>query len=370
MAVINSIRCKVIINGNVLTFTNERSVSIDLTQARKPGAMSDLEAGLLDTLTEGLPVNVTDTADLTPASMRVLLALSKRFEPAPVQPVRAGNAPATTQARTAGKVVSGHTDRTTFSSRSGGEADYAEARVDQLRRVATDVQTASYTLVIYDIKDHQETVCPNPSWRITMRDEPANDEAIGERWTFPGMWRMGFRMNLSCWAVDSRLLPGGEDENPALARLFTHWDRHGVDFHCFRFHEEDMGKIRELAQKRLDDELRSLHTSLIERINRADAALAEAQAGMEARAVLGEEVTLTEQERAESRRDNAVRAMLRDASEKFAACLECAERFDMSMEDNDLFAAYREAIAAHRIAFNARMVREGRSVRLHVEAAS
>jgi hypothetical protein len=130
-----------------------------------------------------------------------------------------------------------------------------------------------------------------------------------------------------------------------------------------------MGKIRDLAQKRLDDELRSLHTSLIERINRADAALAEAQAGMEARVAAGEEVTLNEQERLEARRDNAVRAMLRDASEKFAACLECAERFDMSMEDNDLFAAYRAAIAAHRTAFNARMQAEGRSVRLHVEEA-
>jgi hypothetical protein len=373
-----TIRCTVLLTGNVLTITNERAVSIDLTAARKAG-MTEEEAGLIDWLTDGLPPGRSDTADLSIPAMRVLASLWQRFPATASQPAPtpASNPPARprpvpvapagpTAARTSQRVVEGHAGRTMFKANGAHDADYAEARVDQLRRAATTVPT-SYHLFFYDIKDSQEATCPNPSWRVSIPTGQLDSRGRETRWMWPGMWRMGFRLNLSCWVVDSSLLPGGENENPALARLCQHWDANGVNYHTLRFHECEMDRIQAMARAALDEELRTLHTSLITRLATAGEELARVQAELATRSAAGEEVTEGEMEAAERAHDNAVRSMLRTAQDRLATCLEFAERYDDTMVESDLFAAYRAAIDTHRTAFNARMTQLRRPARLHID---
>jgi hypothetical protein len=298
-----TIRCTVLLTsdastGDILTVTNEKSVAINLTAARKAG-MTEEETGLIDWLTDGLPPGRSDTADLSIPAMRVLASLWQRFpatasQPAPT-PGAASNPlarprpvpvqPSRTERRTAERVVNAHTNRTAYRPKGNGEADHVEARADQLTRAA---DITSFSIVHYDIDEETKGPCPNPSWRTRLRDEATDEFPEGEQWYWPGMHRFAFRLTKSCWIIDTALLPGGEKECPLIGRLFRHWERHGIEFHYHKFASSEMENFRALARRRLDELLQEVHTSLIDRLGKASEELARVQVELSERARLGQ----------------------------------------------------------------------------------
>lgn len=206
--------------------------------------------------------------------------------------------------------------------------DDMERRVERLKDVVESTRK-QYVTLVYDIPTAKNADCPNPS-RL--------------------LWGHGFRLNFSCW-----VMPKGQLEAPAVVELMGEWKQHGIKHYVIEYAESQMDVVRAIAQEKLDEELRRVHTSLIECIMAADDAL---------KTVMAEFVgplTPKMEDNILSARDNRVRARINLAIKEFRAALKCAELFDESENLADLFAGVRSAIIAHKEAFNA--TAEARSVR-------
>lgn len=199
-----------------------------------------------------------------------------------------------------------------------------EQQVNGLKNVIDGIPE-EYTSLGYDIP---EGTLPNPSWLL---------------------WRFGFRRLLSSWVLPSRNL-----NHPVIQNLLREWDAHGIEWDTVRYHPEEMGRIKEMAQKRLDKMIREVHTSLITTIIKADNQLKLIQEDMEK--------TAADADKADESRDNKVRAIIKKAGERMAAALECAELFDLNESVTDLLKGLKEAIESQRTTFNESMAIKGRKL--------
>lgn len=216
----------------------------------------------------------------------------------------------------------------------------AAARLDRLDRALS----GRVYLFTYDIPDRLKDECPNPSDLLKP---------------------IGYRINLSCWVVTEQVLQGpivkGLQEHwdsvPAITETFTldgiaYEERIAVSHHAILFDASQLSKMREMARDQLAKELRNLHRSLIERIDRAADTLQKARNALEQAESGGTEVTEKDRERAENAYLNAFRAAVRDSITDLEAAIECAEIYDDLGSLPDLIAGVRAAVNSHRHAFN------------------
>lgn len=200
-------------------------------------------------------------------------------------------------------------------------------------------------LFTYDIPDRLKDECPNPSDLLKP---------------------IGYRINLSCWVITEQVLQGpivkGLQEHwesvPAITETFvldgiTYEERIAVSHHAILFDVSQLSKMREMARDQLAKELRNLHRSLIERIDRAADTLHKARNALEAAELGVTEVTEKDRERAESAYLNAFRAAVRDSIADLEAAIKCAEIYDDLGSLPDLIAGVKAAVNSHRHAFNA-----------------
>jgi hypothetical protein len=135
---------------------------------------------------------------------------------------------------------------------------------------------------------------------------------------------------------------GGQGESPA------YWDT--------KLRDEEHAKFLAIAERKFMTYVRNLHTSLIECIASADAALREAMEAPE-----WKEASEKERSATETYRHNRVRSRIKKADEELEASIKCAEAFDMTEEMESLFSALRSAIRSQRESFNA--VAESRNIK-------
>ena len=138
---------------------------------------------------------------------------------------------------------------------------------------------------------------------------------------------------------------------PEMQDLIQYWDTEGIDYDIIPQGEEARTILLTKAQQRLDKRIRQLHTSLIQRIASANDRYEEA--------MHQEAITPNEAEQADSYRDNTIRSILKGCGEALNASISCAEKFDTTMEVQDLLDALRAAIQSEAQAFNALMLRKG-----------
>ena len=202
-----------------------------------------------------------------------------------------------------------------------GEAEDAEKAI---RRGEAIVEKCigPFFMLIYDIPTDKNKQCPNPSGKL---------------------WKHGFRLNLSCW-----VLPAKELQSATVRQLLALWERESIETHIIEFAESQVEKVKAIAVKKLEDEVRRQHSSLLALIESADKALRETMDDFDADWAAGE-----------AYRDNRVRAAIKKASEGLDAAIACAAIFDDSMQTRDLIEALRAAFDAQREAFNAAMLRKG-----------
>lgn len=267
--------------------------------------------------------------------------------PAPAVPAVKAPAPVAQQTASVNRTTAAQTVMGTvnlINRRHVAGTDEMERRVNTLRSVSETLRGDVYML-IYDIPEALSSECPNPS-----RD----------------FWRVGFRLNKSCWVMPQKGL-----DSHTVQNTLKHWESvpHtrvevpglpgyfrsvGVKVHVIKYAADQLATIRQIAADMLQEELIRIHTSLIQRIASADDRLREAQEALRQTELEGTSVSANDRERAEAARDNSARATLRDAMECFAAALKSAEAFDETDSLSDLFTAVRESIRAEALAFNAR----------------
>lgn len=179
------------------------------------------------------------------------------------------------------------------------------------------------------------------------------------------LWRYGFRFDGSCW-----IMPEKSMKSEAITSLLAYWKTVppvevrgkgmvGVRTHLTRVHPDDMEDMVAMAKDRLSEEIRRVHQSVIERIASAGATLEKAIAECENEQ--NRRVKAKAEDKAQAVRDNAVRAILRKASEAMLNCVACAQAFDETESAKDLLSALRSVIMVETETFNAQMrVRGGK----------
>lgn len=207
-------------------------------------------------------------------------------------------------------------------------------RIAVLQQIVDVTNVNGYVMLVYDIPENKNDVVKNPSNIL---------------------WWHGFRMNLSCW-----VLPTSRLDHYQIEQLMAHWRSHNIEFHVVEYSERSMARIRQIAQLKLDKEIRRTHTALIENIANADQALAEAMAELARQEAEGKEVTNDERLAEEVYRHNQVRTQLREAGKRLDAVISCAEVFDSTMEVNHLIQGLRDALKVRTEVFNIRMRELGR----------
>ena len=231
----------------------------------------------------------------------------------------------------------------------GVGADEAERKITRLQDVIRRADKQYYQ-VEYDIQDTIKDIAPNPSGRTWVTDQDT-----GEEWIFPGMWRFGFRMSLSCWTLSEEML-----NNPTVQRLLDHYRRCGMrKLRIIPWHPEAGAQIRKIAEEELMEEVRRQHTALIQGIDNADIALRNAQEELERRAEEGQEVTEKDRARVQSKRDSAIRGRLKEAIYDLESAIKSAELFDETENVRDLLNGLRAAIRSRASSFNAEMEARG-----------
>lgn len=154
------------------------------------------------------------------------------------------------------------------------------------------------------------------------------------------LWRIAAGDGGSYW-----FLPARHCEHPILTELMATWSAHGVTWSLLEYSEKETQRIRKMATDMLEKQIADTQRSMIECIAKADASLREA---MEK-----EGITLSQQQQADTARDNRVRSIIREAQERLSRAIGCAETFDETMKTKDLLIGLREAIRAQAAAFNA-----------------
>jgi hypothetical protein len=222
----------------------------------------------------------------------------------------------------AAKEVAGNTVQVTesrHSSRTRGHGvDEVEIRVDALQRAVKGTESGFY-MVIYDIPVKMNKQCPNPSHIF---------------------WRYGFRLNDSCWVFTGK----GLNTNCVQSELRL-WQQHKIATFIIRYHDDEVAQIRAIAQIKLEEEIRRVHTSLITTIDRADQQLKDALVEVSC-------VTPEARDEAQKKRDLAVRARINTATEALDAAISCAEHFDTSESVSELLRGLRMAVRSRAITFN------------------
>lgn len=179
------------------------------------------------------------------------------------------------------------------------------------------------------------------------------------------LWRYGFRFDGSCW-----IMPEKGMKSEYVQGLLSYWKTVppvevkgkglvGVRTHLTRVHPEDMADMVAMAKDQLATEIRRVHASVINRIAKAGTTLEKAIAECETEQ--NRRVKAKAEDKAQSVRDNAVRAILKKASESMLNCVACAQAFDETENAKDLLAALRQVIVVETETFNAQMrVRGGK----------
>ncbi len=229
--------------------------------------------------------------------------------------------------KAASTINKGISNKTNFSDGAitSPETAYAEFRISQLNNVVS-ASTKQYVFLQYDIPSNNSKLY-NPSHVL---------------------WFHGFRMTESCWCLPEERL-----EQPSIRKLVALWEKEGARYDVVEFSEKAHEKIRNMAEKKLHEELVRQHTSLITRIANANDRLAQAQKDFEEALKQDGEVTSAQQTEVLKKRDTEVRSIITTAGKHLNAAISCAEVFDTSDQVHDLMVALREAIKAEAQAFNA-----------------
>lgn len=227
--------------------------------------------------------------------------------------------------RNATQIVFRETLRTSVS-RDNKSSD--EVKIETLQRVVSKVSNDNYVMLVYDIPTAKNDVCPNPSNLL---------------------WRHGFRINLSCWVIPSKRL-----ETRTIKAIFQTWDANNIVYHTVPYAEHAMEQIRKIARLNLDQEIRRVHTSLIEKIAAADEQLQQA--------IKAEDATPNATEAADAYRDNRVRSAIKLAAEQLDAAISCAEAFDATEDVASLLDGLRNAIRSQVSTFNIKARQTGRKL--------
>lgn len=328
------VRCKVTWTDSTVAVKNlssGREVSIDAWDVPEGwDFFSQEEKELFDLLTEG---ESPKEMNLSPSDMRGFLTAAERA--GKVSPLQDSNTEEASTAREDQSLAKRVVDRETRKATrfcSGNQVDDVERKIKGMQEVIEVVSTEDYYLFWYYINSLSKL--PNPSHLL---------------------WGLGFfRFDGSCWI-------GPKKKVPALADITNEWDQYKettltngkveVDYCIIRQPSEYREMFKQRARKALDEEIRRVHTSLIDCIANADETLKK---------VLEKEgVTWNQERKAESIRDSAIRARIRKAQEELKNCINCALSFDEMERVSDLIAALRAAINSQKESFNAAMMAKG-----------
>lgn len=286
----------------LLVKTDEKTIEINLVNS---AAFNNEEMALVNTL---LSFDIGSKAALSDKEMSLVVSASKKID---------------VEKHSASQIVQ-HVEGAKISERT---IENTEVRIARLQEVINNISADGYVMLVYDIPTDKNDVCPNPSGML---------------------WRYGFRMNLSCWVIPTRNM-----ERARIKEELALWDANKIKWHVVPYADSAMDQIRGIAQEKLDEEVRRVHTSFIEMIATADETLKEKYAEFDAIVKEGGEVTTKQREKVESLRDNRVRTILRQAAERLNAAIECAEAFDTTEQLADLLRGIKTAHESYVLAFNA-----------------
>jgi hypothetical protein len=210
----------------------------------------------------------------------------------------------------------------------GGQEDF-QRRLEQLNKFSKAAQE-DYIGLSYDIPVAKNKECPNPSWLL---------------------WHYGFRLQESYWILPKKALEEGE-----VKSLFRVWDRNGISYDVLVQAKESNEAIRQIAARKLREELIRQHGSLVLRIHNADKSLQDLhnEAEKEERELSGKELDAATQSR-----HNKVRAAIRDGVRNLRSAIRCAEIYDVTECLEALTDGLRQAIQAQAQAFNAVAYQQG-----------
>ncbi len=210
-------------------------------------------------------------------------------------------------------------------ARSWRGVDGMEQRVGRLADVVESA-AQGYVTLVYDIPEKKRSACPNPSRTL---------------------WPHGFRLNFSCWVMPKERLAHAD-----IVALLAHWKAHGIRAHVIEYAESQMAVVRGIAREKLEEEVRRVHTSLIEGIIAADDAL---KAALDEEAPEGADELAKAEADIEARHDHKarVRSRLSQASRELDAAIGCAELFDEREALSDLFEGVRAALRSREGALQA-----------------
>lgn len=234
-------------------------------------------------------------------------------------------------ARTAGKEVKG--------------VDDMERRVTQQQRVVKEL-TGNLYQVNYYIPEQLDHLVPNPS---------------------PIFRRHGVRLDGSNWimteagvnhpdvqAVFAHMRAVAAEHTVRVRSRFGYVETTTVEHWTVPYHPAVVEQFRKMAEDKLAKEIIAIHTSLIERLEKAAKRLDEANAKLPPDATQNDRDALQEAYLA------SVRGTVNNATKCFADAIKAAESFDETENLSDLFEGVRQAIRAEGLAQNAKLAAAGR----------
>ena len=339
--------------AQVTNVTSGNTVTIDVEGLDRESLFSPQENALYDTLCGGLN---NRHQDLTGAEMRLILSMSgkaqaarqlgKPVEIVSVQPLIAPKPAPVINTTSRSLEKKGAAEVTRFVANAEYDTtkgtDHAERLASALERVSHNREW-DFCVLDYDIAEDTKDL-----------DSPELNPG-NLHWWLPSdyLWRQGFRSQNSKWVM----LRDKMFSDPVIAEVVRIWGEMGkvpsvtgkgkprVKWGIRRFHPDEAEDIRREASEALDNLLRSIHTSLIQGIDKADRALEQASD-------VGP-LTEREESRAKDVRNNVVRAKIKEAIADLEKALKCAESFDETANKVDLFEGLRSAIRSQAAAFNA-----------------
>lgn len=290
---------------------NLSSVAVKLVK------LTDAEETVYNWLVDGLETGKVFPVDITLPELKTLGEIKAKTDAL----YNAPKVKTETRIDKTNKVV--YQEITSRATSSG--LDATEVKVNSLDR-AIKQMSKQYTYLQYDIPSVLDGECPNPSWIL---------------------WRYGFRMTKSCWA-----LPIENMEKTEIAELLAHWDKYPtVKVRIAKFDKDEMEKIRGWAQEELRTALVEIHTSFMEALAKADENFQEI--------MQTEGATPRQIELADNKHDSDIRKAIRLAAVRLDSLVKSAELYDQTENVQDLLKMNREAIVMQRDTFNLLMRQKG-----------
>lgn len=237
------------------------------------------------------------------------------------------------------------------SQNVGVGIDHAERKINSLVKTCNDLQDEDFWYLTYDIPTKMNDSCPNPSWPIRIWPKDALHRS--QSWIFPGLWRFGARLNLSCWCIPDKKL-----QHSKMQKLISHWRDHGIKVRLVRYHPEDRNEVRRIVYEELCEEVQRLHQAFITKLFNASDRLKKLESEMDLKEASGGVVSRKDRDDAQSTRDNSIRATIKRAGEELNAAIESAKLFDAFEKISDLLDGFRKVIKAETSTFNAEMARK------------